>query len=147
MIELADLKAACNAVLRRCYPAYSIYGSDSTEGLDRPGFYTEIIPYYFKYSSKNYADCSAGYKITFLEETPDEVAQLTLVAELRKAFGMTVRVAGRPLLVGQISHDYAGQNNDILQITISFEWVDIMTREEPEEIMQDVDIQYTQKGD
>ena len=57
--------------------------------------------------------------------------QLQLVDTVKEAFGMAFTVQDRKLTVGEITYDYIGQKEDILQISVDFEFYE-NTATEPE---------------
>lgn len=147
MIELLTLKAACNTVLRAAFPTMKIYGPDSLEGLDRPSFYTEIVPYILEYQTTNLVHLRVGYKVSLMEEAPDEERQLTIFAKIRKAFGLKLPVGKRRLSVREVSSDYTGEKNDVFQTTVVIDWIDTIAQEESYDLMLDIDVETELKGD
>ena len=124
MIELIEIKSACNSVLRKAFPDMKIYGSDTTEGMKRPSFYTEIVPYTLNYETINRVKQSCGFKISLLEKTANEEFELKTFAALRAAFGLKLHIGDRYITVSDVDFDYAGTKNDIMQMTFTFEWFD-----------------------
>jgi len=147
MISITELKKSCNAVLKRLYPGMKIYGADSTNGLVRPSFYTEIVPYSTNRETRNYAKQSAGYKVTMLEQVPDEETQLALFDWMREAFGMKLAVGSRKINVTGIEFDYTGKNNDVFQVTVRFEWYDNTRTADTHDLMQEVTMNTEMKGE
>lgn len=127
MIELIEIKSACNGVLREAFPDLKIYGPDTVEGLKRPSFYTEIVPYTLNYETVNRVKQSCGFKITLLEETPNETFELKTYASIRKAFGLKLHIGERFITVSDIDFDYAGKENNIMQMTLTLSWYDTIT--------------------
>lgn len=140
MIELIEVKSACNAVVRKAFPDMKIYGSDTAEGLKRPSFYTEIVPYTLSYETINRVKQSCGFKITLLEETANEEFELKTVAALRAAFGLKLRIGERQITVQGVDFDYAGTKNDIMQMTFTFEWFDTIAETVELPLIEDIEI-------
>lgn len=138
MIELIEIKKACNAILRGLYPDMKIYGSDTAEGLVRPCFYTEIVPYVLNYESINRVRQSCGFKISYLEEETDEAAALKLFAAIRRAFGLKLHIEDRYITISDTGFELTGSHNDVFQITITFEWYDSITEADDTPLMKDV---------
>ena len=145
MIELIDLMTACNEVLKKAYPDIPVYGIDTTEGFKKPCFVTEIVPFGLVYESRNFAKNSASFKATYLQAVSDASDQLRKAAEIRKAFGMKLSVKNRKLNVGQVSHDYAGEYNDWLQISVDFEWYENTRQPETEPYMEHLELVQARK--
>lgn len=138
MIELIEVKKACNTILRDLYPGMKIYGSDTAEALERPCFYTEIIPYVLNYESINRVRQSCGFKISYLENETNEESCLKLFAKVRQAFGLKLPVNDRRITISDIGFELTGSHNDVFQITITFEWYDSITEAEDIPVMTDV---------
>lgn len=146
MIELIELKAACNGVLRNLYPDMKIYGPDTTGALERPSFYTEIVPYVTDYLTKNTVKQSCGFKISLMEETTDEIFELTRLAAIRKAFGLKLGVANRKLTISSVEGEYTGSKNDVFQITIKIDWYDTIAEADTHDLMKDVQYRHQVNG-
>lgn len=138
MIEMIQIKNACNGILRNAFPSMKIYGTDSTEGLERPCFYTEIVPYTLTYETINRVHQSCGFKISILEKKTDEAFQLTALATIRKAFGLKLPVEDRKITITDVDFETTGKNNDVFQITITFEWYDSIAEADTHPIMERV---------
>jgi len=138
MIEALDVKAACNGILRGIYPSMKIYGPDTTGALDRPSFYTEIIPYLLEYQTINLVKQRVGFKISIMEEVTNEEFELAVLAAVRQAFGLKLAIGERKLTVSGVEFEYTGAKNDVFQITITIEWVDTIADPEDYVLMEDV---------
>ena len=136
MIEPLEVKAACNGILSNTFPDMKIYGMDTTGALDRPSFYTEIVPYILRYETVNLVQQRVGFKISLMEEITDEVFELTVFARIRKAFGLKVPVGSRLLTVSDVEFEYTGVKNDVFQITVVLEWTDSITEQESLDLME-----------
>lgn len=136
MIEALDMKAACNDLLRSAFPDMKIYGPDTTGALERPSFYTELVPYIVDTETTNLVKQSMGYKISFMEEITDEEFELSALAKIRKTFGLKLTVGERKITVSGVESEYTGSKNDVFQITIKFEWIDTIAVEDDTDLMQ-----------
>ncbi len=140
MIEMIQIKNACNSILRDTFPDMKIYGTDSTEGLKRPCFYTEIVPYTLTYETINRVHQSCGFKISLLEKTTDEAFQLKALAAIRKAFGLKLPVEDRKLTISDVDFETTGKNNDVFQITITLDWYDSIAEADTHPLMEHIAI-------
>lgn len=147
MIEAIEVKAACNGILRTLYPNMKIYGPDTTGALDRPSFYTELIPYLLEYQTVNLVKQRIGFKISLMEEVTNEEFELSALANIRSAFGLKLRIGKRRLTVFGVESEYTGAKNDVFQITVTIEWYDTITETKDYDLMQDVDVDTVVKGD
>ena len=140
MIEMIQIKSACNRVLRNSFPKMKIYGNDSSEGLERPCFYTEIVPYTLTYETVNMVHQRCGFKISIFEKKADETFQLKTLAKIREAFGMKLHIEDRQLQITDLDFETTGKNNDIFQITLTIEWFDSITKAVTQPLMENVAI-------
>ena len=147
MIKFTELKRACNEVVSGALPAVRIYGNDTTDGYKRPAFFTEIIPHPFANESKNYTSGGATFKATLLEKTHDEAFCLDIYDRIREAFGMTLPVGGRKLLVGDISFEFIGESLNVLQISVEFDWYEQKERIETEPAAESLVVSMEKRGD
>ena len=65
--------------------------------------------------------------------------QLQLVDTVKAAFGMVFNVQDRRLTVGETTYDYVGQKEDILQISVDFEFYENTTTEPEGETAGEMD--------
>ena len=138
MIEALTVKAACNGILRGIYPNMKIYGPDTTGALERPSFYTEIIPYLLEYQTTNLVKQRIGFKISLMEEVTNEELELEILAAVRQAFGLKLTIGERKLTVSGVEMEYTGAKNDVFQITVTIEWMDTIADPDDYDLMEDV---------
>ena len=147
MIDLLTIKSACNGLLRSIFTGVRIYGPDTTGALERPSFYTEIVPYGLTAETKNLVRQSIGYKITIMEEVPDEVFQLEAFEQIRSAFGLKLSAGGRKLTVRGADFEYIGEKNDVFQMTLRMSWLDTIAEPDSHEIMRELALETEMKGE
>lgn len=133
MLSNVEIKAAINDLLQKA-TGLKIYGKDVTEGYNTPSLFVEKISKPFKRETKGFAKSGFTIKITYFQSAPDETEQMRLLDQIRDAFGMCIRVADRKLTVGEITHDYVGQKEDILQISVDFDFYENTTPDDTAEI-------------
>lgn len=138
MLSQAAIKTAANELLKEA-TGLKIYGKEITEGYTTPSLFIEIIPKPFQRKTRGFAKSGFTLKITYFQETPEELQQLQLVDTVKEAFGMVFTVQDRRLTVGEITHDYIGQKEDILQISVDFEFYENTTTEPEGEIAGEMD--------
>ena len=130
MLSQAAIKTAANELLNEA-TGLKIYGKEITEGYTTPSLFIEIISKPFQRKTRGFAKSGFTLKITYFQEAPEELQQLQLVDTVKEAFGMVFTVQDRKLTGGEITHDYIGQKEDILQISVDFEFYE-NTATEPE---------------
>ncbi|MCI8483500.1 MAG: hypothetical protein HFH41_04075 [Lachnospiraceae bacterium] len=130
MLSQAAIKTAANKLLKE-KTGLKIYGREVTEGYDTPSLFIEIIAKSFKRETRGFAKSGFILKITYFQEITNEMQQLQMVDTIKDAFGMVVVVEERHLTVGGITYDYIGQKENILQVSVEFDFYE-NTAEEPE---------------
>lgn len=125
-------------------PQYKIYGREIKEGYDAPCFFTEILDRGGKGETKNYAKGGFTIKITYFQTEKNELDQLEKVDEIKDLFGLIFCVGDRKLTIGEFSHDYIGEYQDILQISIEVDYKENTQKEDNVQVAEDVGIAVTQ---
>ena len=120
-----------------------IYGPDTTGALDRPSFYTELVPYLLSYQTVNLAKQSVGFKISLMEEITDEEFELDALARVRAAFGLKLPLGGRRLTITGVESEYTGAKNDVFQITVTLEWIDTIAEPDDHDLIGSVSYRLT----
>lgn len=138
MLSQVAIKTAANELLKSA-TGLKIYGKETTEGYTTPSLFIEIISKPFLRETKDFAKSGFTLKITYFQDAPNELQQLQLVDTVKAAFGMVFTVQGRRLTVGEITHDYVGQKEDILQISVDFDFYENTTTELAGEIAREMD--------
>lgn len=138
MLSQVAIKTAANELLKSA-TGLKIYGKEITEGYTTPSLFIEIISKPFLRETKGFAKSGFTLKITYFQDAPNELQQLQLVDTVKAAFGMVFTVQGRRLTVGEITHDYVGQKEDILQISVDFDFYENTTTELAGEIAREMD--------
>lgn len=136
MLSNVETKAAINELLENA-TGLTVYGKEVTEGYTTPSLFVEKISKPFKRETIGFAKSGFTIKITYFQSAPDELDQMRLLDKVRDAFGMCVKIADRNLTVGEITHDYVGQKENILQISVDFDFYENTTPEETAEIARE----------
>jgi len=136
MITETELKKAVIDLLKEAYPApkYRYYGIEVSEGYQRPAFFVDL-----RLRSRNDETAniiSKMYDVTIthfpkrIKETVytamiDDIAALLMQKDTRKRKPrMTLKVGDRYIKVEDYAYDYAGKNNNLLQIEWSMTFCD-----------------------
>lgn len=138
MLSQAAIKTAANELLKTA-TGLKIYGKEITEGYATPSLFIEIVSKPYQSKTRDFSKSGFSLKITYFQEVSDELKQLQLVDTIKEAFGMVFEVQQRRLTVGEITYDYIGQKEDILQISVDFDFYENTTTEPAEEIAGEVE--------
>ena len=110
-----------------------------------PSFFTEILDKGSKAESKNFIRGGFTVKITYFPEKKSELDQLKKVDEIKELFGMVFCVGDRKLTVGECSHDYIGEYQDILQISIEFDYLENTSKEKTGPVAEIIEARITER--
>lgn len=145
-IKFSEIKRSVNGLLKGRYPPpqYKIYGKEIREGYDAPCFFTEILDGGSRAETRNFAKGGFTVKITYFQEEKNELDQLEKVDEIKDLFGLFFCVGDRKLTVGEFSHDYAGEYQDILQISIEIDYKENTQKEDAAPAAREIGVKVTQ---
>ena len=125
-------------------PQYKIYGKEIREGYDAPCFFTEILDRGSRAETKNFAKGGFTIKITYFQAEKNELDQLEKVDEIKDLFGLFFCVEDRKLTIGEFSHDYIGEYQDILQISIEIDYKENTQKEDAAPVAREIGVEVTQ---
>lgn len=125
-------------------PQYKIYGKEIREGYDAPCFFTEILDRGSRAETRNFAKGGFTVKITYFQTAKNELDQLEKVDEIKDLFGLFFCVGDRKLTVGEFSHDYIGEYQDILQISIEIDYKENTQKEDMAPVAREIGVEVTQ---
>ena len=83
----------------------------------------------------------------FWKKKHDEAFCLSVYDSIKEAFGMMLPVGNRKLLVGDISFEIIGEQLNILQVSIEFDWYEKKERVETEPEAKELVVLIEKKGD
>lgn len=145
-IKFTEIKKAVNGLLKGRYPPpqYKIYGKEIREGYEAPCFFTEILDGGSRAETRNFARGSFTVKITYFQKERNEFDQLEKVDEIKELFGLVFCVGNRKLTVGDFSHDFIGEYQDILQISVEIDYKENTQKEDMAPIAAEMGVKITQ---
>ena len=137
MITLVDIKKSINNVLKNNFPDVKIYSSDTKEGFNRPAFFTQIVPLTSDYETVNYTSNRLMVAIQYFSESGTELENLKMDEDLRKAFGMTLKVNQRSFLLQNIRSEIV---DEALQFRFDLHYLAGIEKTEEHEVMKELNI-------
>lgn len=143
-IKFTEIKKAINKLLSSKYPGYTIYGKEVKEGYSTPSFFTEILDKGSQAETRNFAKGGFTIKITYFQAAKNELDQLEKVDEIKDLFGLFFCVGDRKLTIGDFSHDFIGEYQDILQISIEIDYKENTRKEDTASIAREISVKVTQ---
>lgn len=137
MITLVDIKKSINNVLKNNFPDVKIYSSDTKEGFNRPAFFTQIVPLTSDYETVNYTSNRLMVAIQYFSESGTELENLKMDEDLRKAFGMTLKVNQRSFLLRNIRSEIV---DEVLQLRFDISYFDGIAKPQEHEEATNLEI-------
>lgn len=137
MITLVDIKKSINQVLKANFPTIKIYSSDTKEGFTRPAFFTSIIPVTLDYETTNFTSNKLMVVINYFSENETELENIKMYDELKKAFGMNLKVSQRSFLLQNIKSEIV---DEILQFKFDLNYFDGIDKTEDNEKATNLEI-------
>lgn len=149
-VHYSDLIRTVNNILHELYPKITRYGNDTVDKAIPPYFFVECVPAGINRQTKNILHKTCSILITYVQRIPDQVDNLAKAEEIAEKLGMLLFVNDRKLRVLQYSHEYIGDNNNILQISFGLDWWEDARKEpagEKEEKMEHFHTRMVTKGE
>lgn len=137
MITLVDIKKSINQVLKTNFPDIKIYSSEVTEGFKRPCFFTQIVPATSDYETTNFTSNKLLVVINYFNENGTELENLKMHDNLKKAYGMTLKVKNRYFLLRNIRSEIV---DEILQFRFDISYFDGIDKTEDNEKATNLEI-------
>lgn len=123
-MEFTQIKKSLNELLKKQYPEIKIYGNEVKEGYKMPSFFTSLVSFPETPANKNFMQGGFTFKIVYFQAKKDEMDQLEKLDKIYEAFGLSVQIGKRHLIVKEKDFDYVGEKADILEISLKFEHID-----------------------
>lgn len=111
-MDLIDIKKSINSILKDNFPDAKLNANEVEEGFSKPAFFTQLIPISLNYETVNFVSVKLMIVINYYTPLSIELDNLKIAMNLRKAFGMTLKVNDRYLLLENITTD---NSDSILQ--------------------------------
>lgn len=97
-----------------------------------------------KGETKNFAQGGLTVKIIYFQKVKNELDQLEKVDAIKSLFGLLFCVGDRKLTVGDFSHDYIGEYQDILQISVEIDYKENTRKKDTGQVAQELGVRVTQ---
>lgn len=137
MIAIVDIKKAVNNVLRAKFPDIELYSDDTKKGFKRPAFFTQIVPITSNYETINYMSHRTMIVINYFSKNGTDLENLRMDEDLRKAFGMTLKVNQRSFLLQNIRSEIV---DEALQFRFDLHYLAGIEKTEEHEVMKELNI-------
>lgn len=140
-MTLIEVKKGILDLMKTIYPTeqYKYYAKTVNEGYNSPAFFVRLKPILIQNGNKWRENHYAVY-ITYFQKVLDEADVYRKVEELEDLFGKYIRINDRALDVTDISFDYLGTDQNILEMTFNIEWYENTVKETNDTLAESVDI-------
>lgn len=143
-MDLIDIKKSTNDILKTNFPDVKLFANEVDEGFSKPAFFTQLIPINLNYETVNFVSVDLMIVINYYTPKSIELDNLKIASRLRKAFGMTLNVKDRHLLLENITTD---NPDGILQFKFDLNYYQDIEKIDNHEIMRELntEIKNTEK--
>ena len=146
MLKVRKILKAVNDILKNEFKV-SVYGKETKEGYKMPCFHTEIIINPMERMNKHIVKTSLTINIAYLMEVVDQVKQFEVIERMQELFIDTIEVEDRVLHIKEISQEFTGEYNDILEFSIDIEFYENRYKRIIDKPIEEVDLRLKRKGD
>lgn len=106
-MDLIDVKKSINSILKISFPDVKLFANEVEEGFSKPAFFTQLIPISLNYDTINFMSAKLMIVVNYYTPVAIEIDNLKVANKLRKAFGMSLKVCNRYLILRNITTDNA----------------------------------------
>lgn len=106
-MDLIDIKKSINSILKTSFPDVKLFANEVEEGFSKPAFFTQLIPISLNYDTINFMSAKLMIVVNYYTPVAIEIDNLKVANKLRKAFGMSLKVCNRYLILRNITTDNA----------------------------------------
>lgn len=131
MAKMIDLKGSVNKVLEDNFPKIKVRSDETKEGFKRPCFFTQIVPMNMEYDTVNVTSNRLMVVINYFGKEKTELDNLKMHDEIKKAFGMTLKVNRRSFLLKDIRSQII---DEVLQFRFDLDFFDAINKINKEEV-------------
>ena len=137
MLTINDIKKAVADKIRSKYN-YKIYRNDVKEGYERPSFFIRVLPILTNLETANLIHSKVTVEITYFQQQKSEVDNLQKAEDLRQLFTGKLAVNERQLTIEDLRIEFAGQEDDVLQVLFDLDYYDAVTKTDTYDIMREL---------
>lgn len=141
-MTISDVKVRCLELIKTAYPSYKYYSNAVVEKIERPSFVTQIRPIIMEPVNYNSRNNVVALTVTYFQKVASEPDALKVIQTIRNLFGLAVRVRledeNRAVKVTEFEYDFIGTERNIPQITITMEWMDVISHPDDSELMENL---------
>lgn len=136
MTSLVDIKKSINIILKTNFPGIKLYANEIVEGFVRPCMFTQMMPVSSDYDTVNFTSNKLMIVINYFSKDKTDLENIKMYDDLRKAFGMTLKVNNRYFLMQDIRTSTV---DGVLQFKFDLDYFVDIEKIDDREIMQDLE--------
>ncbi len=135
MTTYKDIAEALKETLKEVVPGCTVYSVARVEAIERPAFFFTIKPIITEPANMRTRHNVLAVYIDYLQKVKDEADMYDVAGKLREALGFAYRVGKRYLYVTDFDFDFVGKERNVLEMSVTFEYFDMIEAEEKAEPM------------
>lgn len=137
MVQYTDIAKSVTKVLKDNFKL-PVYGDEITEGYKTPSFFVGMYPISSTTQTKNYALTETMIVVSYFSNTKDSVKNYKMMNDLKRAFGLVLKVENRNFTIKNVEIEKAGDDNDIFQFSFSISYHELMNFDVEPEVMREL---------
>lgn len=131
MIDFTEIVKAVTFVLKDNFNL-PVYANEVKEGYKEPSFFVRIYPVSSDTETRNYMRTDLRIEVSYYSDTKDTVKNMKFVSDIRKVFGITLKVGNRTLTIHDTEVDKI--DDDIYEFTFSTSYLELVNFDKEPEV-------------
>lgn len=145
MIRYLDIAKSVTSVLTRTFPNIPVYGDEVTEGYNKPCFFIGLYPVDTITETKHLASTTMLIVITYFTDDKNSLANYDMMNQLKRAFGITLNVGERKLLIDNSETEKVNEDGCTFQFSFSISYKEVISDVPTDDVPTAKDINYRTK--
>lgn len=127
MINYVDIARSVTGVLTGAFPTIPVYGDEVTEGYNKPCFFIGLYPVDTTTETKNLFSTTIMIVVTYMTNNKSSIANYNMMNQLKQAFGITLGVGNRSLLIQNSETEKVNDDGDVFQFSFSLTYKEVIS--------------------
>lgn len=148
IVKMIDIVKTVTQIMKDEFKC-TVYSDEALENFKKPCFFIAAIPVSIPQTT-NFMEKHLSIVLTYFpkDSMRNEVHYLDVFDRIQSHFALGMQVGDRFLHVDRVTPDRVGEEQDILQITIEFIYMEqVGKKKAPAEIMEEVEIRTRMDGE
>lgn len=145
MVRYLDIARSVTSTLTKTFPNIPVYGDEVTEGYNKPCFFIGLYPVDTTTETRHIATTTILIVVTYFTNDKNSLANYDMMNQLKRAFGITLEVGERKLLIENSETEKANEDGDTFQFSFSISYKEVITDAPMDDVPTAKDINYRTK--